>query len=152
MGEIPEGWGVKSISELADFVKGFSYKGSEKFTEPPSKVFVTLNNVYEGGGFKPEYAWIQSDRTKERHLVREGDLIILNTEQTKDRRLLGFPAIVYFPHNYRDETGVFSHHITKVTPFDDRYKNYLHFHLYFTQIETLSFYRIILAQSFGDWM
>jgi type I restriction enzyme S subunit len=51
IGKIPEDWDVKPIGELAQFTRGFSYRGSEKFLEPNGYVFVTLNNLVEGGGF-----------------------------------------------------------------------------------------------------
>ena len=54
---------------------------------------MTLNSVYEGGGFKREYSYLTSERVKERHLLKEGDIIIANTEQTKTGTLLGFPHL-----------------------------------------------------------
>ncbi len=97
--EIPKGWEVKPIGEIVDLQKGISYKGSEKFNEPVDDgyVFITLNNIIniiEGGRFKTNYAWIKSNRIKNQHLLKEGDLIFANTEQTKSGRLLGSPAIV----------------------------------------------------------
>ncbi len=116
--EIPKGWEVKKIGEVADFKNGLSYKGSEKFNEQihGSLIFITLNNIIEGGGFKTEYAWIKSERIKNQHLLREGDIIFANTEQTKTGRLLGTPAFVIFPTQYSKSLGVFSHHLTKINP------------------------------------
>jgi len=116
--EIPKGWEVKAIGEVAEFVNGLSYKGSEKFDHyvDDSFVFITLNNIREGGGFKTEFAWIKSDRLKDRHFVKEGDLIFANTEQTKSGRLLATPAFIVFPDDYNKDRGVYSHHITKVSP------------------------------------
>jgi len=118
LGRVPKGWEVKPIGEVAEFVKGLSYKGSEKFDHyvDDSFIFITLNNIREGGGFKTEFAWIKSDRLKERHFVKEGDLIFANTEQTKSGRLLATPAFIVFPDDYNKDRGVYSHHITKVSP------------------------------------
>ena len=147
--EIPKGWEVKSIGEIADFKNGLSYKGSEKLNEPVegSYVFVNLNNIKEGGGFKTEYAWIKSERLKERHFLKEGDMIFANTEQTKSGRLLGTPAIAIFPLEYGKKVGVYSHHITKVIldlPF-------LKYYLYLEMLLKQEF----IAQSFhtgtGVW-
>jgi type I restriction enzyme S subunit len=142
MGKIPKGWEVKPISEIADIGNGVSYNGREKFVErvDGSYIFVTLNNAIEGGGFKPEYAWIKSDRIKEKHFVEEGDLIIPNTEQTKDERLLGSPGLVFFPPDYNEKKGVYSHHITKISPSDPRYISYLYLFLKFTREDTSSFH------------
>jgi type I restriction enzyme S subunit len=141
LGEIPGGWNVKPIGELAEIRNGLSYSGKEKFEEPVdgSYVFITLNNAIEGGGFKPVYAWIKSNRIKEHHFLREGDLIIPNTEQTKDERLLGSPGIVFFPPNYKNAKGVYSHHITKISPYDTKYTLFLYLFLRFTREDSASF-------------
>ena len=126
--EIPKGWEVKPIGEVAEFMNGLSYKGSEKFDkyEDGAYVFITLNNIEERGGFKTEFAWIKSDRLKERHFLKEGDLIFANTEQTKTGRLLASPAFVVFPIEYSRNRGVYSHHITKVFPKKEPYKPFLY--------------------------
>lgn len=140
LGEIPKGWEIKPLGEVASFLRGFSYNGTEKFSTQNGYVFITLNNVKEGGGFKPEYAWIKSERLKEHHFLKEKDLIITNTEQTKDGRLLAFPAIVYFPQDYGEKVGVFSHHITRVVPKDTNSKHFLYFFLLMTQNESVAFH------------
>jgi len=140
--EIPKGWGVKRIGEVANFNNGLSYKGSEKFnySTEESFVFITLNNIIEGGGFKTEYAWIKSERIKEQYLPREGDIIFANTEQTKTGRLLATPAFVIFPPEYQKSVGVFSHHITKINPKDSMMKFFLYL--------VFRFYQKEFAQSF----
>ena len=111
--EVPKEWKVVPFRELAHCVKGFSYKGIEKFNETRGFEFVTLNSIKEGGGFKKKFTWLESDRLKERHFVKEMDLIIANTEQTKDARLLATPAIVQFSYDYNKQLAVYSHHISK---------------------------------------
>lgn len=140
LGEIPKGWEVKPIGEIAHFLRGFSYKGSEKFDSPSDYIFITLNNVKEAGGFKPVYAWISSIRLKERHFLKEYDVIIANTEQTKDGTLLAFPAVVYFPRNYGKDTAVFSHHITRVDVKEAGLKYFTYFYLSFTQRESIGYH------------
>lgn len=145
IGKIPRDWKIKPIGKLAEFTRGFSYRGSEKFYEPTRNrcVFVTLNNVIAGGGFKREYSWIESNRIKERHFLNEGDLIIANTHfgvgGSGIGRLLGTPALVAFPNGYNKRKGVYSHHITKVTPKDPNYKSFLYWFLVATQKESASF-------------
>jgi len=141
LGRIPNSWDLKPIGKLATLKNGISYSGKEKFEEQidGSKVFITLNNAIEGGGFKPVYAWIKSDRIKEHQLLKEGDLIFPNTEQTKDERLIGSPGIVFFPYDYEQGKGVFSHHITKVNVHDSRYAFYLYCFLKATREDSASF-------------
>ncbi|WAM34097.1 restriction endonuclease subunit S [Caldicellulosiruptor morganii] len=140
--EIPKGWDVKAIGKIAEIRNGLSYTGKEKLEEPVegSYIFITLNNAVEGGGFKPVYAWIKSNRIKEHHFIKEGDLIIPNTEQTKDERLLGSPGIVFFPPDYELDKGVYSMDIVRIMPTKYFYKYYLYLHLYFTREETATFH------------
>ena len=141
LGKIPKGWKVKPMGNLAEIRNGLSYSGKEKFEEPVegSYVFITLNNAIESGGFKPVYAWIKSDRIKEHHFLEEGDLIIPNTEQTKDERLLGSPGIVFFSPSYENKKGVYSHHITKISPFNPKHRLFLYLFLRFTREDSASF-------------
>ena len=126
--EIPKEWEIKAIGEIANLRNGISYSGKEKYEElvEGSYIFITLNNTIEGGGFKPVFAWIKSHRLRKHHFLEEGDLIIPNTEQTKDERLLGSPGIVFFPYDYKNKKGVFSHHITKILPINPIYKLFLY--------------------------
>jgi type I restriction enzyme S subunit len=129
----PEDWEVKKLNEVADFTRGFSYKGSEKsgiFGEFP---FITLNSVNEGGGFKGEFSYISSSRLKERHFINKGQIFIANTEQTRTGTLLGSPALTQFPRGYAGNKGVFSHHITKVTVRPGVDKNFIYYYLIFIQ-------------------
>jgi len=141
LGKIPKGWKLEPIGKLAEIRNGLSYSGKEKFEEPVkgSFIFITLNNAIEGGGFKPVYAWIRSNRPKQHHFLREGDLIIPNTEQTKDERLLGSPGIVFFPPHYENDKGIYSHHITKISPFDRKLILFLYLFLRFTREDSASF-------------
>ncbi len=139
-GEIPKGWDVVPLSKIAEFTRGFSYTGSEKSSESGDYVFITLNSIYEGGGFKREFSYLTSERVKGRHLVREEDIVIANTEQTKTGTLLGFPALVEFPRNYDKPIGVFSHHITKVAPIREEVKHFLYHYLYFYQSNAIKYH------------
>ncbi len=123
-----------SFKEIASCVKGFSYKGIEKFNEPKGFEFVTLNSIKEGGGFKKKITWLESERLKERHFVKEMDLIIANTEQTKDARLLATPALVQSSYDYDKQFAVYSHHVSKIEPKIDNSNLYLYsFFLYYQQ-------------------
>jgi type I restriction enzyme S subunit len=137
IGRIPKDWYVKRLKEVADFQRGFSYKSDEKFTEevPDGYLFLTLNSVKEGGGLKEDgWTWIKSDRLEERHFVKEGDIVIANTEQSKDGSLLGSPAIVHFPEWYKKDKAVFSHHISRLLlKINNIDVNFLFYYLSFVQ-------------------
>ena len=140
IGMIPEDWEVTTVNNIAKFMRGFSYKGSEKSKIDGQYVFITLNSVKEGGGFKKVFSYITSDRTKERHFVCDGDIVIANTEQTKTGTLLGCPAIVEFPLGYEKDRAVFSHHITKVVLKSKVDKNYLYYCLLFSQQNAVKYH------------
>ena len=55
---VPKDWEVKSLSEIAQFLRGFSYSGSEKSNESGEFVFITLNSIREGGGFKRDFSYL----------------------------------------------------------------------------------------------
>jgi restriction endonuclease S subunit len=131
--EIPKDWKIEHLCKVAKFVRGFSYRGSEKSNSSGGFVFVTLNSICEGGGFKREFSYLTSNRLKERHFVEEGDIIIANTHfgvgGSNVARILGTPALVEFPNNYDKKVGCFSHHITKIIPLEENMKHYLYYFL-----------------------
>ena len=133
------GWEAAPLDQVAEFTRGFSYKGSEKSIGDGEYLFVTLNSVKEGGGFKREFSFVSSGRLKERHFVQSGDIVIANTEQTKTGTLLGCPALVEFPLGYQRDRAVISHHITKVVPKQPSLKYYLYFFLLFHQQEAVQY-------------
>ena len=139
--EIPKGWEIKPIGEVAEFTNGLSYKGSEKFSEyvDGAYVFITLNNVQRNGGFKTEYAWIKSGRLKKRHFLVEGDLIIANTDMTQDAKVIGAPALVVFPPNYNKSEGAYSHHITLIRPKEEILKLFMYLYLKYTQEDNVTY-------------
>lgn len=148
---IPKNWKYVTLDEIAEFVRGFSYKGSEKNIDG-QYVFVTLNNVKRGGGFKKDFSYITSDRIKEKHFVYEGSLVITNTDVTAGI-LLGYPALVEFPATYTKNKAVFSHHITKIILKSQINKNYLYYYLCHNQ-QNAKKYRtgsVVLALDIKNW-
>jgi type I restriction enzyme S subunit len=111
LGEIPDGWGVGTLADYYDAVKGVSYKGSglgERGTP-----LHNLNSVYEGGGYKYEGIKYYTGEYAERHIVLPGDVIVANTEQGHDRLLIGYAATV--PTRF-GERGIASHHMYRMRP------------------------------------
>ena len=138
IGRFPKEWEVKRLSEIAELQRGLSYSGSEKSKDeiPDGYLFLTLNSVKEGGGLKEDgWTWIKSDRLKERHFVREGDIVIANTDIGMQRgHILGAPAIVNFPEWYKKDKAVFSHHISKLLlKVSNLDVNFLFYYLSFVQ-------------------
>ncbi len=121
IGPVPQGWAVRCLEDVAEASKGLSYKGAGLVCGDDEEAkdalpLHNLNSVYEGGGYKNEGLKRYRGDYKERHLLLPGDLIVANTEQGHEYRLIGFPAIV--PKRY-GERGLFSHHIFRVRPLSD---------------------------------
>lgn len=77
-----------------------------------------LNSVYEGCGYKYEGIKYYKSDFRDKHVVKSGDIIIANTEQGHEFRLIGFPAVV---PNYFGESGIFSQHIYKLSILKNTY-------------------------------
>ena len=111
LGEIPEGWDVKTLSGCIDVERGLSYKGSGLgSTGLPMH---NLNSLYEGGGYKHDGIKYYNGDYRERHVTEPGDVLVANTEQGHDRLLIGFAAIVPDRSGHR---GLFSHHLYRMRP------------------------------------
>ncbi|MCY3507178.1 MAG: restriction endonuclease subunit S [Chloroflexi bacterium] len=114
LGDIPEGWEVRTLGDLVEVERGLSYKGSG--LSPDGMPLYNLNSIYEGGGYKPEGIKHYAGDYKARHLVRPGEVVVANTEQGHDRLLIGYAAVV--PHTATAQ-GLFSHHLYRVRPADE---------------------------------
>ena len=110
LGLIPKGWPASTLAEHVFAERGLSYKGAGLCNAGEGLPMHNLNSVLEGGGYK--YAGIKhySGDYKDRHLAVAGDVIVANTEQGHEHRLIGFPAII--PARY--PRAIFSHHIYRV--------------------------------------
>lgn len=115
IGKVPKGWKVTTLSNHLNVERGLSYKGAGLCEVGEGLPMHNLNSVLEGGDYK--YAGIKHYRGdyKERHVAVAGDVIVANTEQGHNHRLIGFPAIV--PARYAK--ALYSHHIYRVRPKPD---------------------------------
>jgi len=137
-GEFPKDWEVKMLSEIAILERGLSYSSKEKSKDeiPDGYLFLTLNSIGEGGGLKEcGWTWIKSERLRERHFIKEGDIVIANTEQSKDGSLIGSPAIVHLPKWYKKDKAVFSMDLSKLLlKISNMDVNFLFYYLSFVQL------------------
>ena len=118
LGRTPEGWPISTLGDYIDATRGLSYKGSA--LSENGIAMHNLNSIHEGGGYKYGGLKHYDGPCKERHTAHPGDVIVTNTEQGHDRRLIGHAAIV--PRRHRN--GLFSHHLYRVRarkPFNSEY-------------------------------
>jgi type I restriction enzyme S subunit len=136
--EFPKDWDVRRLNEIAELQRGLSYSSKEKSKDenPDGYLFLTLDSIKEGGGLKEDgWTWIKSDRLKERHFVKEGDIVIANTDIGMQRgHILGAPAIVHFPKWYKKDKAVFSMDLSKLLlRISNMDVNFLFYYLSFVQ-------------------
>jgi type I restriction enzyme S subunit len=115
---VDEEWEPTTLGQHTDAFRGLSYKGSGLTENGLGIPMHNLNSVYEGGGYKTDGIKFYNLDYKERHLVYSGDIIVTNTEQGHEFKLIGFPAIV--PDSFGD-TGIFSQHIYRLVPKKETY-------------------------------
>lgn len=110
LGAIPKGWTISTLAEHVTAERGLSYKGAGLCGPQEGMPMHNLNSVLEGGDYKYRGIKHYSGDHKEKHIAVAGDIIVANTEQGHDHRLIGFPAII--PASY--PKGIFSHHLYRV--------------------------------------
>ena len=135
--EIPKGWEVKAIGEVAEFVKGLSYRSNElvdNLTE--GEIFITLKIFKRGGGFRPEYKYYRGNRYSDEQVVYDGDLVIALTDMTSDAKVVGAPALVILPP-YKDK-GILSLDAAKLN-VPQYMKEYAYLYLKDSQEENSTF-------------
>lgn len=113
IGRVPIGWNVEPFKTHLQTARGLSYGGDGLREDRTGLPMHNLNSVYEGGGYKHEGIKYYDGEYRERHLLKAGDLIVINTEQGFDHRLIGHAAIV--PDCF-GTVGLFSHHVYRVLP------------------------------------
>lgn len=116
--EAKDEWEDATLQQHTEAYRGLSYKGSGLAGIGNGLPMHNLNSVYEGGGYKYEGIKFYKDEYKERHIIYPGEIIVTNTEQGHEFRLIGFPAIV--PNSFGNK-GLFSQHIFKLIIKKDSY-------------------------------
>jgi type I restriction enzyme S subunit len=106
-----ESWPNATLADHTEVFRGLSYKGSGLSGNGIGLPMHNLNSVYEFGGYKSEGIKYYKGEYRERHLLNAGDIIVTNTEQGHEHRLIGFPGIV--PKQF-GEKGLFSQHIYRL--------------------------------------
>ena len=134
LGEIPEGWEVRKIKDIAEITKGMSYK-SENLVDEGGCAFVNLKCINRGGGFRYEGVKRFEGKFKERHVVNQDDIVIAVTDMTQNREIIARPARI---PKMNEETILISMDLVKITPRNNDLKTWLYGLLKYSQFgETL---------------
>ncbi|HBS5821046.1 TPA: restriction endonuclease subunit S [Klebsiella variicola] len=116
--EAQEDWEITTLECHITIAKGLSYKGAGLTTSDNGIPLFNLNSVLEGGGYKSTGIKYYNGDFKERHIIKSGDIIVANTEQGHEYRLIGYPAII---PTTKSELSIYTHHLFKININDDSY-------------------------------
>ncbi len=122
LGVIPERWETPAVQDVANTVKGKSYKSTE--LDCSKTALVTLKSFNRGGGYRLDGLKEYTGKYKPDQEVFAGDLIIAYTDVTQAADVIGKPAMVISDSRY--EHLVISLDVAVVRPFNDCLKYYLY--------------------------
>ena len=109
---IPEGWGKRPVSDLADIFRGKSYRSSE-LVDSDGQPFINLKCVDRFGGFRISgLKWFHGEHM-EHHLAVPGDVVIAVTDMTRDAMIVAQAARV--PRTVGDN-AIYSMDLIKAVP------------------------------------
>lgn len=108
---IPEGWKVRPLSEIFDFIRGKSY-ASKELVDQGGVIMINLKNIKAFGGYKRNVEKRFIGKFKDEQKILAGDIVMGVTDMTKERRLVGYVAII--PN--LGETAIFSMDLIKLIP------------------------------------
>lgn len=113
-GKMPEGWRMRSVSDLADFVGGYAYTSSE--LQPSQCAMATIKNFERNGGFKLEgyKEVVPSSKLKESQRVDLFDILVAHTDLTQNAEVIGNAEMILSKSGY--ESLIMSTDLVKVLP------------------------------------
>lgn len=124
LGKIPEGWKIEKLGKLIDLDRGVSYNGAGLTTN--GLPMINLGCFLRGGKFTYESLKFYSGTYRYSQLIKEGDIVIANTDITQNREIIGNPAIVNEFNGYK--TFLFTHHVFAMRN-NSEYSNYFFYFL-----------------------
>ena len=113
-GTMPENWSYIQLSDLATFVGGYSYKGTELQTS--NCAMATIKNFDRNGGFKLDgfKEIIPSEKLKISQEVDLFDILVAHTDLTQNAEVIGNAELLLSKLNYKKI--IFSMDLVKVVP------------------------------------
>ena len=112
LGDIPQGWEVKRIGEVADTFRGRSYR-SVDLAEEGGLPFLNLKCLDRDGGFRRSGLKRYTGEYKSSHVAKKGDIVMGVTDMTQERRIVARAALVPTLDN---EFGIASMDLVRIEP------------------------------------
>ncbi|MGC9602922.1 MAG: restriction endonuclease subunit S [Minisyncoccia bacterium] len=91
---IPNGWQQAKLGDIAKLRKGLTYKSSHYSNKQDGLIFLTLKSILRGGGFNTDGIKFYSGDYDPSAVVNEDDLVIANTDITRDAEVVGAPMLL----------------------------------------------------------
>lgn len=91
---IVNGWTRVKLGDIARLRKGLTYKSSHYSNEQDGMIFLTLKSIQRGGGFNTNGIKYYAGDFDVNAVVKEGDLVIANTDITRDAEVVGAPMLL----------------------------------------------------------
>ena len=122
-GVLPDDWSETPLSSIADFVSGYSYKGTE-LTES-NIAMATIKNFDRKGGFKLDgyKEIVPSSKLKDTQHAELFDTLVAHTDLTQNAEVIGNAEPVMSKLGYSDI--VFSMDLVKVVPKNNHISKFL---------------------------
>ena len=113
-GTVPSNWSTRNLSEIAEFVGGYAYKGNE--LTKSTTVMATIKNFERTGGFKLDgFKEIRpSNKLKSTQRLALYDILVAHTDLTQNAEVIGNAEMVMSLLDYHD--AIFSMDLVKVVP------------------------------------
>ena len=120
---MPDDWKIVSLSEVADFIGGYSYKGTE--LGKSDIAMATIKNFRRGGGFKLDgyKEIIPSDKFKSVQYADLFDILVAHTDLTQNAEVIGNAEIILNKSKY--DNIIFSMDLVKVVPKEDKISKFI---------------------------
>lgn len=122
-GVMPSDWVETPLSDIAEFISGYSYKGTE--LTDSTIAMATIKNFDRKGGFKLDgyKEIIPSSKLKESQHAELFDTLVAHTDLTQNAEVIGNAELVMSKSGYDDI--VFSMDLVKVLPKKDGVSKFL---------------------------
>jgi type I restriction enzyme, S subunit len=112
LGQIPKGWEVRRIGEVADTFRGRSYR-SVDLAEDGGLPFLNLKCLNRDGGFRRSGLKRYIGEYKDSHVAKTGDIVMAVTDMTQERRIVARAALV---PKLDKEFGISSMDLVRIEP------------------------------------
>ncbi len=122
-GECPDDWELTPLSSFAQFISGYSYKGTE--LQDSSIAMATIKNFDRKGGFKLDgyKEIVPSSKLKPEHHADLFDTLVAHTDLTQNAEVIGNaePVLSFFGY----QNIIFSMDVVKVLPNNPHVSKFL---------------------------